>query len=84
MSKLKFSCDKATKKGRCGKVPYVEVYWKNDKEDSMGFTSHWSYLCFWHYCLDKVKNWLYRENNWYSDAEEVLEIHEMDDCGKFL
>lgn len=84
MIKLEFSCDKLTRKGRCNRKAFVEVYWKSNKEDSKGFTSHWSYLCRWHYYIDRMKNWLHKEKNWYCDAEEIFEIHEVDDCGKYL
>jgi len=40
-----YSCDFQKRNGkRCGKKPYMEVY----------FNEGWSYLCFWHYILDRI------------------------------
>lgn len=79
MSKPVFSCDKNTKHGRCGKKPYVEVYWKSNEEDSIGFTSHWSYLCRWHFYIDRVKNFLFKGGNFYADAELIEDDKESSD-----
>jgi len=62
---IEYSCDKLTRHGRCRHKPYVEVYWKSNIEDSDGFTSHWSYLCFKHFVLDLIKKYLFRTGNGY-------------------
>lgn len=58
MNDVEYSCDKRLwrkysilfgKKysGRCGKKPHVEAYPGNGT---------WSYLCRWHYWLDRLKH----------------------------
>lgn len=59
------TCDKKTKRGRCNKSAHMEVYWKDDKE-----VRHWSYLCRFHYYLDRIKNYIFRWRNWYCDLDD--------------
>lgn len=50
------SCDKWVKgKRRCGRKVYCEVYPTNSDK--------WSYLCYWHYTLDRVRCILHRKRN---------------------
>lgn len=63
---MKFSCDKKTRHGRCDRKAYIEVYWKSDDG-----TRHWSYLCRFHYYIDRIKNRIFKCDNWYCDAEDV-------------
>lgn len=77
MSKLEFRCDKGGKRGkRCGRKAYMEVYWKSttcgedNTECPFGCTRHWSYLCRWHYYIDRILNFIYIGDNWYADASD--------------
>ena len=83
---IEYSCDKIVRKKRCSKKPYVEVFWHSDKEDSMGFTSHWSYLCFKHFILDLIKNYIFKKGNGYcyvSDKGTLLKrLLDKKDYGK--
>lgn len=76
-----FRCDKKTRKGICGRKPYMEVYWKGSCNDpECPCNRHWSYLCRYHYYIDRIKNALYifltgdkEGGNWYCDADDVEE-----------
>ena len=61
------TCDKKTRNGRCGRNAYQEVYWSHGNNN--GFR-HWSYLCRYHYYLDRIKNFIFRWQNWYCDLDE--------------
>jgi hypothetical protein len=80
-----YSCDKITRNGRCRRKPYMEVFWKSDtcgenkQPCPFGCTRHWSYLCRWHYYLDRIKNFIFRGDNWYAEASEVEMVDDEDD-----
>ena len=59
------TCDKKTRQGRCDKKAYMEVYWKNKSE-----VRCWSYLCRYHYYIDRVKNFVFYWRNWYCDLDD--------------
>jgi len=63
------TCDKKTRRGRCDKKAYKEVYWKPEKCVLNGFR-HWSYLCGYHYYIDRIKNFIFRWKNWYCDLDD--------------
>ena len=66
------TCDKKTLFGRCNRPAFQEVYWKTLCKDGMKVVSlrHWSYLCRYHYYLDRIKNWLFHRGNWYCEVDE--------------
>lgn len=67
------TCDKKTRQGRCDKKAYMEVYWKSARTKSGIETvslRHWSYLCRYHYYIDRIKNFIFRWRNWYCDLDE--------------
>ena len=65
------SCDKTTHRGRCSKKPYVEVYFQSKTcgveglDCPYGCTSHWSYLCLYHFVIDLLKNKLFKTGRGY-------------------
>ena len=67
----KFGCDKAVRKGRCNKKPYVEVYFdsttcgKDEMPCRYSCTKHWAYLCFRHSILDLILNRIMRSGRGY-------------------
>ena len=65
-------CDKKTLFGRCNRPAFIEVYWKTVCKDGMKAVSlrHWSYLCKKHYYIDRIKNWLFRWQNWYCNLDD--------------
>ena len=57
-----YGCDKVISRiATCGRKPYMEVYPDNGT---------WSYLCFWHYIIDRIKCFIFREKHGYCDAED--------------
>lgn len=77
---MTFSCDVFLKRGwRCGKKPYVEVYWKGNKKE----TFHWAYLCRWHYYIDRIRNLFYKQGHGYAVADDV-DVSEVNELGRFF
>jgi len=58
------TCDKKVCEGRCDRAAYKEVYWKSNG------TRHWSFLCRYHYYIDRIKNFIFRWRNWYCDIDD--------------
>ena len=54
-----FKCDYSDK---CKRLPYVEVYYKNEKGESV-----WSYLCRWHWFLE---HYIRRKKHGYTKVDK--------------
>ena len=67
------TCDKLIWTGkRCGRKKFMEVYWSTVGKKGIRVISlrHYSYLCRYHYYLDRIKNWVFHWENWYCDIDE--------------
>jgi len=56
-------------KTRCNRPAYMEVYWMQGNIH-VPLKRHWSYLCRYHYYIDRIKNFIFRWRNWYCDIDD--------------
>jgi len=67
---LPFRCDV----NGCSRIPYVEV---------ISTTDHcWSYLCFWHYILDRLKR--HKDRGYCKVNKSIQVLHEIRDTVEYL